>query len=141
MQLSDFEKNLELAKKLAAVFRWDADKMCIEVGNSEIRFRDSPLIFSSYITICKKSNIKNKILRVKLYDIVENEEDDLFIYRKKPENTSHHPKQAPSKERLFNLSLQKNIVTNYDELVEIEKIMDEYEDLIQITILLREKTK
>ena len=139
MQLTEFERNITLAKKLAVIMNWDFGKIRIEVGNSEIRFYENPFISSSSITICKKASIKNKLLRVKLYNNIENE--DLFIYRKKPENTCNQPKQSPSKDRLFNLSLQHDIVTNYDELVQMEKVMDEYDDVIQIAIQLNVRRK
>lgn len=135
MQLTVFEDNINLAKEIAAIMDWDLGTIRIEVGNHEITFHQTQRSSSSFIVISKKSNITNKLLRVKLYDNYENV--DLFIYRKKPNSETEYHKQSPSKDRLFNMSLEKDIITNYDQLVRMEKLMDDYNDVIQIIVQLR----
>jgi len=135
MQLSVFEDNINLAKQIAAIMDWDLGTIRIEVCNHEITFHQTQRTSSSFIAISKKSNITNKLLRVKLYDNYEN--IDLFIYRKKPNSETEYCKQSPSKDRLFNMSLEKDILTNYDQLIKMEKLMDDYNDVIQIIVQLR----
>lgn len=135
MQLSVFEDNINLAKQIAAIMDWDFSTINIEVVNREIIFYQNQRSSSSFIAISKKSNITNKLLRVKLYDNYENV--DLFIYRKKPKSETEYHKQSPAKDRLFNMSLEKDIITNYDQLVQMEKLMDDYNDVIQIIVQLR----
>lgn len=133
MLLSKLEKQIELGKKLASAMNWDISTLNFSLGSKELQ-----LSFGrSYINISERSNIKNKICNVDVSDYATNKRAELLKYKKPPEDTKIYPKQRISKDRLFNYSLEMNVVISHDELNLIEEVMDEYENIIMVSIFLR----
>lgn len=131
MLLSELEKQIELGKKLAAAMNWNFDDMRFTKSLAEIQLQDG---IRSSITISKRTNIKNKIINIAANDYSTQSRLVLLKYKKPPENTKQYPKQRISKDRLFNSSLEMNVILTHEELVKIEEIMDECEDIIYVAI-------
>lgn len=131
MLLTKLEKQLELGKKLAAAMNWNLNTITISIGRVEVRLHGGNF---REILISEKSGIKNKMLNVESCDYKINKRRVLLKYKKPPENTKHYPKQRPSKDNLFNYSLEMNIVVTHEELDKLEDVMDEYEGIIFISI-------
>lgn len=133
MLLSKLEKQIELGKKLAVAMNWNLNTLTVSLGRVEVRVYGGNY---KEIVISEKANIKNKMLNVEACDYKVNKRQVLLKYKKPPENTNHYPKQRPSKDNLFNYSLEMNVNITHEELNNLEEVMDEYEGIIFISISL-----
>lgn len=145
MLLQNFNNKLEIGTKIANIMGWDETTLTIDISNHEIILYNKINDSASYstITIAKNDTTKNKILNVEVayssngryYDKC----DSIYKYRRKPSFYEEDTKFIPSKEKLFHHSLDFDIMTNQEELYEMMKLMDEYEGIIKITVLLANK--
>lgn len=131
MLLSKLEKHIEFGKKLADALNWNRENIRFSKSLAEIQLQDG---IRSSISISERSNVKNKIINVAANDYSTQSRLVLLKYKKPPENTNHYPKQRISKDRLFNSSLEMNVIVTHEILDKIEELMDEYEDIIYVSI-------
>lgn len=148
MNLAQINEMLSIGTKFAEIMKWDINKIRVVPSDGEIVLYNGTNLINSTLRIIRKSNIKNKILNVSfsyqleetnLFGFKDWEDKNLFTYRVKPGYKCAHQDTKPSKEKLFHLSLERNIITNYDEICEMHQFMEELDSAYHIKIRLIEE--
>lgn len=130
MKFSEFEKCVELGNIFCTMLKWDLQYVRTHVVSSSIIIEYK----SSEIRITENTTMANKILTVNCKHKSTGTWIQLFQYKKRPSDMDKYCKQRPAKDRIFNLNLETELPLTYEDMEQMEILMDELEFQIKFEI-------
>lgn len=148
MNLTQLNEILEIGTKFTEIMKWSKNEIKVVTSTVEVRLYDTHKIMSSSIIITKNKN-HNVLSIIARYETEEknlmgyNEWEDilLFMFRQKVGYTGGLQSPRELKERIFHLSLEKNVMVTYDQINEMYKLIEEFKNSYSIRIELIEEKR